>query len=434
MDRIVAALSSVSIPSRFRRDVSLASWRKPVGQEPGSREPEGSQRPLFDWLVKLARENERAHRRRLGDLRTRADLLRHAARVRRVLRQVQGLAEWPARTPLRPRVGPGFCGDGFRVEHVVFESRPAYYVTANLYLPAGAPGPLPAVLLCCGHSLNGKAYPAYQRLAVTLARLGFAVLIFDPAGQGERDEYVARRTGRRTVVRACRAHGAAGLPACLLGSNFGAYRLWDAMRCVDYLQGRPDVDPRRIGATGTSGGGWESLWLAAIDPRIRAVHANCYFTTFRRRIENRAADAEPDPEQDPFDLLGQGIEASDLILACAPRPVSIGGTTRDFFPVEGLATLASLAEHREYAWAAGVVVPEMLKHFDLPDVRAALAPRPLLAVAPRDHRDRPLSFAAFRSQGVSGGGAHVAVARGLSDPGVAAFLAGRDPENQEPGA
>jgi dienelactone hydrolase len=336
MHNVAAPASLSAIHRRFRQDVQLASWRQPGPACADRPEPTGAQRPLFEYLIRLARRNEQQHARIMAGLATRANLLRRGAKVRRVLWQVQGLDPWPVRTPLQARVRGGFAEDGFRVEHVVLESRPGFFVTANLYLPTTCPPPFPAVLFCCGHSLNGKAYPAYQRIAGNLTRLGLATLLFDPVGQGERDEYVDVATGRRTVPRACRAHDAAGMPAYLLGANFGGFRLWDAMRCVDYLQSRHEIDPARIGATGTSGGGWESLWLAAIDPRIRAVHANCYFTTWRRRMEERAADAEPDPEQDPFGLLTQGLEASDLIVACAPRAVSIGGTTRDFFPLDGL--------------------------------------------------------------------------------------------------
>src|SRR5581483_11012661 len=122
-------------------------------------------------------------------------------------------------------------------------------------------------------------YPFYQMTCAGLALRGIAVLSVDPAGQGERDEYADRATGQRTVARACRSHGAAGDPMYLTGSSFAAFRLWDAMRALDYLETRREIDRARFGATGTSGGGWESLWLAAIDPRIIAVNSNCYVTT-----------------------------------------------------------------------------------------------------------------------------------------------------------
>jgi dienelactone hydrolase len=228
-----------------------------------------------------------------------------------------------------------FSRPGYGVEHVVFQSRPGYFVTANLFVPDGITAPRPAVLYIVGHYPEGKAARSAQEVCSALARQGFVVLCADPVGQGERDEYADFRTGRRTVARACRMHAVAGDPAYLLAINFASYRLWDSMRCLDYLCSRPEVDGGRLGVMGTSGGGWESLWLAAMDTRLRAVNSNCYFTTWARRMENRLADAEPDPEQDPVGVLSRGLDASDLLIACAPRAVSLGVTTDDFFPLDG---------------------------------------------------------------------------------------------------
>ena len=75
--------------------------------------------------------------------------------------------------------------DGYRVEKVIYESRPDHHVTANLYLPEGKP-PFPGVLVPCGHSANGKAAEAYQRACILMAKNGLAVLCYDPIGQGER--------------------------------------------------------------------------------------------------------------------------------------------------------------------------------------------------------------------------------------------------------
>ena len=79
--------------------------------------------------------------------------------------------------------------DAYRIEKVLFESRPSFPVTANLYLPTGVPFPRPAVVGSCGHSANGKAYSAYQSFAQGLARLGYVCLLYDPLGQGERLQY-----------------------------------------------------------------------------------------------------------------------------------------------------------------------------------------------------------------------------------------------------
>src|SRR5690606_5575347 len=96
----------------------------------------------------------------------------------------------PERTPLKARVTRTVERDAYRIEMVVFESRPGFLVTGNLYVPTGRDGRLPGVVGVCGHSANGKAAEAYQSFAQGLARLGYVVFLIDPAGQGERFQYL----------------------------------------------------------------------------------------------------------------------------------------------------------------------------------------------------------------------------------------------------
>jgi cephalosporin-C deacetylase-like acetyl esterase len=184
-----------------------------------------------------------------------------------------------------------------------------------------------------GHFPEGKA--AYQRVAAVLASKGISVLVPDPIGQGERDEFVDLETGRRTIARACRSHAVVGDPMYLLGKNVALFRLLDGMRSIDWLSERADVDRHRIGVAGTSGGGWEAIWLGALDTRIQAICSSCYLTTWSRRMDRRCDDPEPDPEQDVFAILEEVITAADLLLACMPRPVALGATVHDFFPLDG---------------------------------------------------------------------------------------------------
>src|SRR6185436_2184113 len=127
-----------------------------------------------------------------------------------------------------------------------------YPVTANVYAPAGATGRLPAILVSMGHYDLGKAG---ERLGPDLARKGFIVLAYDPLGQGERLQHYD------PVLRASRAggstdeHGQLAARAELIGESVAREFIWDAMRGVDYLAHRPDVDAQRIGAVGCSGGG-----------------------------------------------------------------------------------------------------------------------------------------------------------------------------------
>jgi len=321
------------LTANFREDVRLMSWRKPAKPSGAPVIFTGAQKELFDYLMRLAVEAEARREKVIEGLTTRKDILKRAAWAREVLRAVQGLAKLPQRTPLKAQVRRGVVRETYRIEHIVLQSRPGYYVTANLYLPTAGKPPWPVVLGVSGHSPNGKGF--YQGEAMALAACGVACLATDPPGQGERDEYVDIDTGKRTIERACRMHAVAGDPCYLIGSNFGEYRLWDCMRCIDYLETRDDIDASKLGAWGSSGGGWESLWLTAVDERVKALNSNCYLTTFRRRMEERWQDAESDPEQDPFGLLSAGADAADLILACFPRPVAFGVAIFDFFPVDG---------------------------------------------------------------------------------------------------
>jgi cephalosporin-C deacetylase-like acetyl esterase len=156
---------------------------------------------------------------------------------------------------------------GYRIEKVTFESRPRLYVTANLYVPAGT-GRRPAILGPLGHSVNGKAWPSYQRLFSNLARKGYVVLAYDPFGQGERIEYPGSRPGQSALGGGTSEHEYAGRRLILLGANFGLFRTWDGIRGIDYLLTRGEVDPERIGCCGQSGGGTLTQFLAALDSRI----------------------------------------------------------------------------------------------------------------------------------------------------------------------
>lgn len=342
--------SLAQIAKNFRQDVQLASWRCRRGDDLGPLVYEGGPKELLDNLLAMLAEYSRERSKQIKALRTAKDIKRRGDMARKILRSVQGLAKLPPRTPMKPRITPGFEREHYRLEHLVLETRPGFFQTSNLFFPKNFPAPWPAVLMTCGHTHNGKN--GYHDRCVMLAAKGYLVLDIDPPGQGERDDYIDLATGQRTVNRACNMHKCQGDTCYLTGDNIGGYRLWDAMRAVDYLLSRKDVIGSRIGVTGASGGGWESLWLMAIDERLAACNSNCYTTSFKRRIEHRGVDAEGDPEQDPANLLSAGLEASDLLIACFPRPVSLGVTTRDIFPYDG--AMATYREARKVYGRAGL--------------------------------------------------------------------------------
>jgi cephalosporin-C deacetylase-like acetyl esterase len=277
---------------------------------------------------------------------TTADAVRaRAERVRQdVLEAMGGLPG--SRTPLNARITGRLERDGYRIEHLVFESQPDFFVTANVYVPEEGPGPYPAVLGTAGHSDVGKAADLYQHVWVNLARRGIIALAFDPPGQGERLEYFDPAAGKSTVGAGTREHDHVGKQALLTGTSIARYFSWDGIRALDYLLTRSDVDPKRIGAAGNSGGGTQAAWLGIVEPRLSAIDSSCYITSWSALWHGPGPQ---DMEQTLPGFLSRGLDFPDMLIAAAPRPYLVSSAARDFFPIEGAR--ATVAEARA-AYAA----------------------------------------------------------------------------------
>ena len=243
------------------------------------------------------------------------------------VRQLGGL---PERTPIKGEVVGKLAGEGFRIEKVIYESRPRHHVTALLYLPEGQP-PFPAVMVGCGHSRTAKASDYNQKMCTLLARNGIAAFCYDPIGQGERSQMLAA-DGQPKHAGTTTEHFLLGVGSILVGTNTAQYRIWDAMRAIDYLATRPEIDAERIGATGCSGGGTESSYLMALDDRVRSAAPACYITTFRRLLDTIGPQ---DAEQNIFGQLSFGMDQPDYLLMRAAKPTLICATTEDFFDIQG---------------------------------------------------------------------------------------------------
>jgi dienelactone hydrolase len=227
-------------------------------------------------------------------------------------------------------------GEDYRVEKLVFQSFPGYFVPALLYVPKKRDGAVPGILSPCGHSTVGKAAPAYQTLHINLAKRGYVVLTYDPVGQGERSQFWDAERGRSRFNLTCGEHAVLGNPLYLLGTSLARYRIWDGLRGLDYLASLPEVDAERIGCVGNSGGGTLTAYIAALDRRVRVAVISCYITTLARRMATRIAkDPDADPEQDIFGFVSEGIDHVGLLALRAPRPTLLGTARYDFFPVEG---------------------------------------------------------------------------------------------------
>lgn len=241
----------------------------------------------------------------------------------------------PERTPLHAKVVGVTQGDGFRMEKVIYDSQPGFPVTALLYLPDAKPGEkvdkLPAIVVAPGHGPTGKM--SDFNFASTFARNGFAVLSYDPIGQGERLQYPdPAKPGTSLATRPTGEHGEAGLQPTLIGDAVARYFAWDGMRAVDYLQSRPEVDANRIGAFGCSGGGAMTALLGALDPRIKATGTACYITSFDTLLPSIGPQ---DAEQSTPNFIASGLDFPDWVELAAPRPYAIIATTEDMFPFAG---------------------------------------------------------------------------------------------------
>jgi cephalosporin-C deacetylase-like acetyl esterase len=242
------------------------------------------------------------------------------------LNQIGGL---PERTPLEPQITGRLEADDYRVEKIVFASRPNHHVTAVLYLPKGT-GPFPGVLISCGHSKNGKAAGYNQRMGMLLARHGMAALCYDPIGQGERSQVLNEKG--QGPLGATTEHFLVGVGATLVGVNTAQYRIYDGIRAIDYLISREDIDGQRIGFTGCSGGGTLTSYVMSLDDRVTCAAPACYITTFERLIQTIGPQ---DAEQNIFGQVAFGMEQTDYVLMRAPKPTLIVSTTDDFFDIQG---------------------------------------------------------------------------------------------------
>jgi cephalosporin-C deacetylase-like acetyl esterase len=174
--------------------------------------------------------------------------------------------------------------------------------------------------------------PEYQIVCQTLARAGLIVLSQDPVGQGERLSYFDPATKTNPVGIGTRDHDYAGVPARLLGDTLGRYMLHDAMRGIDYLISRPEVDAAKIGVTGNSGGGTQTSLVMMADPRVAAAAPATFIMS--REAYQRTGQPQ-DAEQIWPGFTGAGFDHEDILLAMAPKPVCVLAVTSDFFPIEG---------------------------------------------------------------------------------------------------
>ena len=236
------------------------------------------------------------------------------------------------RTPLNVQVTGSGTKEKYRYENLIFESLPGVYVTALLTLPLEEryPGPYPAMLIVCGHSLEGKGYDLYQSLGILAAVNGVAALVMDPIDQGERFQFTKDDGSFR--LASVGAHNMVQAGSILVGRSAATFEVWDGMRGIDYLQSRDDIVKDQIGVCGTSGGGTQTSYIMNLDDRVALAAPSCYICSFFGDLTHNLG--AQDGEQNIWGQLKFGMDHADYLFLRAPMPTLMCGATKDFFFID----------------------------------------------------------------------------------------------------
>lgn len=217
---------------------------------------------------------------------------------------------------LQPRKLGEIQRDGYRVEKVVFQTRPGIWMTANAYVPTTAKGPVPAILHVHGHWKGAKQDPVVQQRCIGSVKLGFFVLCVDAFGAGERG------TGKALGEYHGEMTAATLFP---IGQPLSGLQVYENMRAVDYLQSRPEVDRNRIGITGASGGGNQTMYAGAFDERFGCVVPTCSVGTYQSYLSAACCMCEVVPGALRF------TEEGDILSLAARRGLMVTSATQDAY-------------------------------------------------------------------------------------------------------
>jgi len=216
--------------------------------------------------------------------------------VRRQILVATGLWPMPTKTPLNPVVHGKIERDGYTVEKVYFESAPGFFVTGNLYRPTNVQGKVPGVMLAHGHRKDARLYltpentlrnqiadgaerferagrSTYQSQCRQLAQMGCVVWQWDMLGDSDSiqlsRELVHGFAKQRPEMNTTKDWGLFSPQAESHCQNVMGLQTLNAVRGLDFLLSLPEVDPQRVAVTGASGGGTQTMILAAIDDRVK---------------------------------------------------------------------------------------------------------------------------------------------------------------------
>lgn len=284
---------------------------------------------VYHYLVKDATKMLSDRRNYINGIQSLEEWKIRQAQVKEKLQKLLG--SYPDKTPLNARVLGTVGKDFYKVEKIIYESYPGYYVTSALFLPKEINQKLPAVIYASGHQ-EWFNVEEYQEYILNLVKKGFIVFAYDPVGQNERVQFYNPDTEKSDVGISTTQHSYMGAQAAIIGRSQAQYMFWDGIRAIDYVVSRSEVDADRIGMVGTSGGGLQTAFIAAIDDRIYAAAPTNYITSLKRLLETIGPQ---DAEQNLIGGIAAGIDHGDYLEVRAPKPTLMLSSTRDFFSIQG---------------------------------------------------------------------------------------------------
>lgn len=261
---------------------------------------------LQNDVIRACRKSlsEGANRRRA--VKTKDNYIAWRDQVRGVIRSAFPEKMFEPKKPIVSRIVSQYELDDYIIENVIFESLDGWEVNGSVYLPKSK-GVYPGVVCPTGHST--KTGECYQRSAQVFAKNGYIAISFDPPGCAGENAYL-------------NDHFTNGLIGYLTGFWSQTHFVMDAIRCIDYLLSRSDVDPGAgISITGVSGGGITSIFTALLDDRIAFVAPVCCLND--HETLHLSGLYTSCPEQFGYGYIANGIDYADYISAIAPRPCLI---------------------------------------------------------------------------------------------------------------
>jgi len=257
---------------------------------------------------------------------------------------------FPERVPLEVREYGALRQEGYRIVKLTYRSRPRMRVTANLYIPDGE-GPFPGVLGVHGHTPKGKIDPGVAARGHTLAKEGFVVLMVDAFGAGERG----------TTPGEFEYHGGPiGSSLLAAGETLLGMQVYDNMRGIDLLQSLDCVDGERIGVTGASGGGNQTMWISAFDDRVKASVPVVSVGTFESYVTNPNCVCEVFPNGLTF------MEEWAVLALVAPNALLLLNSLQDGPTFKVQEMIRSFNPAREVFRLYGIEEKFAYKAIDLP--------------------------------------------------------------------